>query len=492
LGVEPTFVRNAPVWPLTAFGRLPEEAPDPAFFLPDGLLEKGAREAVETIYLNDRSPTLLKAPVERLGPSAPKIVRHGKWHAAIAASLIFHAAVAWFFIDSTRDDVLIEGSENAGITMLGSSSEDQMAEGDVEATQVTLIDLVEPKSVGAVTAETVPVVETAEAVPVETAEAVEEVVAEASVPETVQAEALPVTPLVEAETAPPEGARAVPQEKPSETVAETPPPMEKPVEDAVPVLRSEAPEILAVDKLAPGDETTAVAKHAQAVEATEAAKTETVETAEAIPAEPSEVVREVFEPVKPVKETPPEPKPVAKVEPKPVKKPVEAKKPVEPKRKKAAKKPAEKPAEKKTADAKPKKKATKAGSGGANQADARRGAADGAEAGTTAAKGKKGKTASSGNASVSNYPGKVVSQLRRAVYSPAEARAKRLKGEVQVSFTVSANGSVGGVRVVRSSGSPILDKAALETVRRAAPFPAIPSDAGRSSWPFTVPLAFVR
>jgi protein TonB len=45
---------------------------------------------------------------------------------------------------------------------------------------------------------------------------------------------------------------------------------------------------------------------------------------------------------------------------------------------------------------------------------------------------------------------------------------------------------------VASSGSPVLDKAAVETVRRAAPFPVIPEGAGRSSWPFTVPLAFTR
>jgi protein TonB len=493
LGIEPTFARNAPVWPLTALGRLPEEAPDPAFFLPDGLLEKGAREAVETIYLNDRNPALARAPIERLGPSVAKVARHGKWHAAIVASLVFHAAVAWFFIDQNRDDVLIEGSENAGITMLGSASEDQLAAGDAEATQVTLIDMVEPKPVETVTAETVPVVETAEAAPVETAEPVEEVVAEAPVPEMVVAETQAVTPPIEAQTAPPETAQATPEEKPAEVVTETPPTASEPVEEAGTVLPSDTPEILAVDEVAPPDDATAVAKPAEAAEPAEVAKAETVETAEAVKAETVETVRETPETVEAVKETPPESeKPVAKPESKPVKK-VEAK-PVEKKKpeKKAEMKPAEKPAEKKAVEARPKKKPTKAGSGGANQADAKRGAADGQEAGTTAAKGKKGKTASSGNASASNYPGKIVSKLRRALRYPAEARAKRLKGEVQVAFTVSASGGVSGVRVVRSSGSPVLDKAALDTVRRAAPFPAIPSDAGRSSWPFTVPLAFVR
>ena len=35
-----------------------------------------------------------------------------------------------------------------------------------------------------------------------------------------------------------------------------------------------------------------------------------------------------------------------------------------------------------------------------------------------------------------------------------------------------------------------LDQAAVETVQRAAPFPPIPPETGRASWPFTVPMSF--
>ena len=55
-------------------------------------------------------------------------------------------------------------------------------------------------------------------------------------------------------------------------------------------------------------------------------------------------------------------------------------------------------------------------------------------------------------------------------------------------IVVDAGGGVGGIRVIRSSGSPELDQAALAVVRRAAPFPPIPPQAGRSSWAFTLPL----
>lgn len=95
-----------------------------------------------------------------------------------------------------------------------------------------------------------------------------------------------------------------------------------------------------------------------------------------------------------------------------------------------------------------------------------------------------------GNDRVSNYPGRVVKKLRRALRYPSAARRDRLRGEANVRFTVLASGAISGVRVTSSSGSPVLDKAAIQTVRRAAPFPDIPPAAGRSSWTFTVPLAF--
>jgi periplasmic protein TonB len=97
-----------------------------------------------------------------------------------------------------------------------------------------------------------------------------------------------------------------------------------------------------------------------------------------------------------------------------------------------------------------------------------------------------------GNAAVSNYPGQVASRLRRSLRYPREAQRQGIRGEVHVRFTVNSGGGVGGISIARSSGSPVLDQAAIATVQRAAPFPAIPAAAGRNSWPFTVPLVFSR
>lgn len=123
-----------------------------------------------------------------------------------------------------------------------------------------------------------------------------------------------------------------------------------------------------------------------------------------------------------------------------------------------------------------------------------KGKQDGAENGTSArATGKARSSArQAGNAAVSNYPGKVRSRLSRAIRYPSAAKRERLRGTALVRFTVSGSGSVSGVSLARSAGSPILDEAALATVSRAAPFPKIPDGAGRSSWTFTVPVSFKR
>ena len=136
--------------------------------------------------------------------------------------------------------------------------------------------------------------------------------------------------------------------------------------------------------------------------------------------------------------------------------------------------------------------ANAAGKGGAAKENKHRGTAEGAKQARAASSGNTGRSREAGNAVVSNYPGKVFAKLRRSLRYPREARSKRIRGEVHVRFTVSRAGGVGSIGVARSSGSPLLDNAALETVRRAAPFPAIPAEAGRSSWSFTVPLAFTR
>ncbi|MEF3194313.1 MAG: energy transducer TonB [Halothiobacillaceae bacterium] len=85
-------------------------------------------------------------------------------------------------------------------------------------------------------------------------------------------------------------------------------------------------------------------------------------------------------------------------------------------------------------------------------------------------------------------------RIRQAIdehkHYPRMARRLGLEGRVVVAFTVEADGRLARVRVVESSGSEVLDEAALEAVRQAAPFPPFPDGVERRQWDFTLPLLF--
>ncbi|NBN65102.1 energy transducer TonB [Pannonibacter tanglangensis] len=91
-----------------------------------------------------------------------------------------------------------------------------------------------------------------------------------------------------------------------------------------------------------------------------------------------------------------------------------------------------------------------------------------------------------GEGARTNYKGKIIAKLRRAKQAPREGGA----GTATVEFTVQRDGSVTGIRVVRSSGSPQLDEAAVAMVRRAAPMPAFPDEIRQASLAFRVPVEF--
>lgn len=169
--------------------------------------------------------------------------------------------------------------------------------------------------------------------------------------------------------------------------------------------------------------------------------------------------------------------PEEKPEPEKVEKPDPEKK-VEPKKKPEKKKPVRK----------------MAGESGKEKESANKGQADGVEnAVASSATGKKGTRAQqSGNAVSSNYKGKVQAKLNRVRRSSPRVNGESLRGAVTVRFVVAASGAVSSISVVRSSGSPTLDETALDTVRRAAPFPKIPESEGVASWPFVIPIVFAR
>jgi protein TonB len=454
------------------------EPDDPDLAIPHEALETGYRDLAERLFRAKHDGLITHKPVEPLAPRPAKTLDlQRKWKLALLLSLVIHAALALFFFQANDEAVQMEGAEYSGAAEAGNADADAISAGAVaqfdEMVEVTMITMLEARPVETIEAESVPVETATEAV--ETAEPV------AAETETLQ-------PVEETVTTPdnPATVAAEPAERQRADVADT---------QVAATTNETVPEVLATDQPLPPDENNVVQK------ALETQATVAAETSETIAAEPIDEARptatEVGESVKAASSNaePVEPMPAAKVEPIETKQVEHAeatqKKPAKKKAAAATEKPTPKKAEqgKKATATSANKPKSAAGSGGKNQADAKRGQNS---SGQSASTGGGGKSSAAGNAAVSNYPGKVAAKLRRALRYPAEAKRQKLRGVAQVSFVVSASGGVGSIRLAASSGSPVLDKAALEAVRRAAPFPAIPTNAGRSSWRFSVPLAFNR
>lgn len=65
---------------------------------------------------------------------------------------------------------------------------------------------------------------------------------------------------------------------------------------------------------------------------------------------------------------------------------------------------------------------------------------------------------------------------------PEEALSRGLSGELSLVFTLNKNGSMTNLRLVQSSGFPILDQEALRAVKQAAPFDPLPPQMGEEPW----------
>ena len=84
--------------------------------------------------------------------------------------------------------------------------------------------------------------------------------------------------------------------------------------------------------------------------------------------------------------------------------------------------------------------------------------------------------------------------LRAAIlrhhYYPARARRRLEEGRVRVAFLLLQDGRIEGLRVVASSGSRALDRAALRSVRAVGRYRPIPPRLGRSRWPLEINIDF--
>jgi len=101
-------------------------------------------------------------------------------------------------------------------------------------------------------------------------------------------------------------------------------------------------------------------------------------------------------------------------------------------------------------------------------------------------------TAPSPPASVSSatasWQQSLVARLAHVQRYPAQAHGAQ--GVVSLAFTIDRHGGVVNSRIVKSSGSAVLDAEALDLIKRAAPLPSPPVDIPDSDLSFVVPIRF--
>jgi protein TonB len=73
---------------------------------------------------------------------------------------------------------------------------------------------------------------------------------------------------------------------------------------------------------------------------------------------------------------------------------------------------------------------------------------------------------------------------------PHQARARAHQGTAKVAFILDAEGHVLSARIVKSSGSSILDQETLDLLERAQPFPVPPAGAGSRDLFLEVPISY--
>ena len=91
--------------------------------------------------------------------------------------------------------------------------------------------------------------------------------------------------------------------------------------------------------------------------------------------------------------------------------------------------------------------------------------------------------------SMEDYGRMLVARLQIEKAYPRQAADGKVEGTVMLAFRIDRTGALVASNVKTSSGSAVLDDAALDTLKRAQPFSPLPAD-GKQSESFSIPLIF--
>ncbi|MEW6525222.1 MAG: energy transducer TonB [Spirochaetota bacterium] len=88
------------------------------------------------------------------------------------------------------------------------------------------------------------------------------------------------------------------------------------------------------------------------------------------------------------------------------------------------------------------------------------------------------------------YTDMIRQRIQEALVYPATARKDGIEGKTYIKFTIDKNGNLLSAMMIRSSGSALLDDAALKAIHSASPFPPIPDTIGKERMTFVQGLTF--
>lgn len=228
-----------------------------------------------------------------------------------------------------------------------------------------------------------------------------------------------------------------------------------PLEESPPAEPPDTAEIVPPEE-AVQDQPQELAEVAEPEPATEAV------TVEALPAEPETETEAVvaLPPPEAVVAKPLEERPAPKPEPKPAKKPPP--KPVE-----------RKPPPRRTVAQQPQP-----------PSEARQGQA------SASRENMSGSAASSDPDAMRRYRATLYAAVKNRLRYPATAERQGVSGTAEIRFTLDRSGQVINASLVRSSGNPLLDQAALATARPGSSLPAAPASISQQQFTVVAPLRF--
>ena len=89
-----------------------------------------------------------------------------------------------------------------------------------------------------------------------------------------------------------------------------------------------------------------------------------------------------------------------------------------------------------------------------------------------------------------HYFSRLVAWLNRYKDYPPEVKKRKQQGTVVLAFSINRAGEVLASRIRTSSGYPLLDRAALDMLARAAPLPPMPDSMSRERLHLAVPIEY--